>query len=122
MKKSKSAPGLDQTKASTEESHPAFALRLNFRNAPLRNILHYLQDAAQLPIEVEPNVEIDRTIDLWDDNPVDKEGAIRLLNQALGEDGYTAIQKSGMLAIIRSQDAKKHYIPLPTLSCKAVAE
>jgi len=122
MKNSKSIRGLEQTEPLLDDSPLATGLRLNFRNAPLRSVLSYLHEAAHLPIEVEPNVEIDRTIDLWDDKLVDKAEAISLLKRALGEDGYTAVQRSGMLAIIRSQDAKKHYIPLPRLTCSAVAE
>jgi len=122
MNKSKSIPGLGQPEPLLEEAPLGIGLRLNFRNAPLRSVLSYLHEAAQLPIEVEPNVEIDRTINLWDDKLVNKEEAINLLKRALGEDGYTAVRRSGMLAIIRSQDAKKHYIPLPRLTCKAVAE
>ena len=100
---------------------PAPGLHLNFRNAPLHSVLAYLHDAAGLPIEVEPNVEIERTIDLWDDEPVSKEEAIRLLKQALDEEGYAVIDKRGMLSIILRQDAKKHYIPLPKLACSAFA-
>ncbi len=113
---------MGQPEPLLEEAPLGIGLRLNFRNAPLRSVLSYLHEAAQLPIEVEPNVEIDRTINLWDDKLVNKEEAINLLKRALGEDGYTAVRRSGMLAIIRSQDAKKHYIPLPRLTCKAVAE
>jgi len=119
MNNSKSIPSMGQAEPLRDGAPLGIGLRLNFRDAPLRKVLSYLQDAAQLPIEVEPNVEIDRPIDLWEDELVDKEEAIHLLKQALGEDGYTAVQRSGMLAIIRSQDAKKHYIPLPTLACCA---
>ena len=122
MKNSNSIRGLEQTEPLLDDSPLATGLRLNFRNAPLRAVLSYFHDAARLPIEVDPNVEIDRTIDLWDDELVDKEAAINLLNQALGEDGYAAIRRSGMLAIIRRQDVKKHRIPLPTLTCSAVAD
>jgi type II secretory pathway component GspD/PulD (secretin) len=96
-------------------SGPAASLRLNFRNAPLRNVLNYLSDAADLRIEVESNVEVERTIDLWNDKPLNKEDALLLLKQVLNEKGYLAIHKRGVLAIIRGQDAKKHCIPLPSL-------
>ena len=119
MNDSKSSPSLGQPEPFLGDAPLGIGLRLNFRNAPLHTVLTYLHEAAHLPIEVEPDVEIDRPIDLWQDELVDKEEAINLLKQALGEDGYTAVQRSGMLAIIRSQDAKKHYIPLPTLACCA---
>ena len=105
----------DHAESLLHESPPKAGLRLNFHNVPLHAILNYLHETADLPIEVESNVEIERTIDLWDDEPVDKEAAINLLAQALHEEGYTAIHRRGTLAIVRRQDAKKHCIPLPTL-------
>ena len=89
-------------------------LQLKFQNASLQTILNYLHETAELPIKVESNVEIERRIDLWDDEPVNKEQAIRLLIQALNANGYTGIHRRGTLAILRRQDAKKHCIPLPT--------
>jgi type II secretory pathway component GspD/PulD (secretin) len=108
--------------AMTQKSEsPKVCLRLNFRKAPIHSVLNYLHNATALPIEVERNVEIERTIQLWNDEPVNKEEAIKLLKEALNEEGYTAIRKGGMLAIIRRQDAKKHFIPLPRLSCSSFA-
>jgi general secretion pathway protein D len=100
---------------------PAVALSLNFRQAPLRLVLKYIHDAAGLRIEVEPNVEVERLIELRTDEPVTKEEAIRLLDHALDGQGYMALNKHGRLAIIPRQDAKKHYIPLPKLGCRSFA-
>ena len=111
----------DQKEAGPDPSVRATGLRLNFRNASLRSVLIYFHDTAGLPIEVEPNVEIERTIELWNDQPVNKDEAIRLLKRALDGEGYTAINKRGRLAIIPRQDAKKHYIPLPELACSSFA-
>ena len=94
-------------------------LRLNFRNAPLKTVLNYLCEAADLSIEVEPNVEIERTINLWNDELLSKEDSLILLKQALNENGFIAIQKGPMLAIVRNQDAKKHCIQLPTFAYSA---
>jgi hypothetical protein len=94
-------------------------LRLNFRNAPLRTVLNYLCDAADLSIEVEPNVEVECTIDLWNDELLSKEDSLVLLKQALTEEGYVAIHKGSMIAILRDQDAKKYCIPLPTFAYSA---
>ena len=96
-------------------------LRLNFRNAPLQTVVDYLREAADLNIEAESNVEIERRIDLWNDEPVNKEQALSLFKQSLSQKGFAAIRKGRRLAILRSQDAKKHCIPLPTLACSAVA-
>jgi len=103
-----------------KSTESVLGLRLNFRNAPLKTVLNYLRDAADLSIEVEPNVEIERTINLWNDEPLNKEESLVLLRQALNEKGFVAIQKGSMLAIIRNQDAKKQCIPLPTFAYSAV--
>jgi len=110
-----------QNEAVPDESTGTASLRLNFRHAPLRDVLIYLNDAAGLLIEVERNVEIERPISLWHDEPVTREEAIRLLKHALDENGYAAINKRGILSIFSRQDAKRHYIPLPALSCCAFA-
>jgi len=72
---------LGQPEPLLDDAPLGIGLRLNFRNAPLRSVLSYLHEAAHLPIEVEPNVEIDRTIDLLDDKLVDKQKAISLLSE-----------------------------------------
>jgi type II secretory pathway component GspD/PulD (secretin) len=108
--------------AQNLSERPAATLHLNFRNAPLQTVLNYLHDQADLTIEVEPNVEIQRTIELCNPEPVDKQEALKLLRQALAETGYTAVRKGSMLAVVRSHEAKKYNIPLPTLGCAAVAE
>jgi len=104
-----------------DNNRPAAGLCLNFRNVPLRTVLNYLCDAADFTIEVESNVEIERTIDLWNDKPLNKEDSLLLLKQALSQEGYMAIRKGRMVAIMKGQDAKKHCIPLPTL-CYSAAE
>ncbi len=120
MKRVKS-PGLDPKDARADPSVRAAGLHLKFHNAPLRLVLTYIHDAAGLPIEVEPNVEVERPIELWNDQPVTREEAIRLLEQALDRQGYVAINRHGRLAIIPRQDAKKHWIPLPEAVGRAFA-
>ena len=111
--------GLSPKPDFLERSASAAALRLNFRGEPLRSVLSYLRDAANLTIEVESNVEVNDTIDLWNDRPLNKQDALRQLKHALNEKGYVGLHKGALLSIIRKQDAKKHYIPLPELSFAA---
>ena len=120
MNRTQSA-GFEQRESGVDPSVRAAGLHLKFRNAPLRLVLAYIHDAAGLPIEVEPNVEVERPIELWNDQPVNKEEAVRLLEGALKGQGYLAVNKRGRLAIIPHQDAKKHCIPLPKLACKSFA-
>src|SRR2546425_1192485 len=92
--------GFEPKGVGADTSVRATALLLNFRSAPLHSVLKYFHDTAGMPIEVEPNVEVERLIELWNDQPVTKEEAIRLLEQALVRQGFTAINKHGRLAII----------------------
>ena len=113
MNRTKRESEVDPGASLLPEPRPNAGLRLKFHNVPLQTILNYLHETTELPIAVECNVEIERTMDLWDDELVNKEQAIHLLKQALNERGYTAIHRRGTLAILRRQDAKKHCIPLP---------
>ena len=119
MKRMNESYRAGQEEAFSDSRVNAHVLRLNFRDVPLQVVLNYFHETADLRIEVEPNVEIERAIDVWSEEPVNKQEALRLLKQALMKKGYTAIQKAGSLAVIRSQDAKKYYIPLPELACTA---
>src|SRR5712671_3360179 len=119
MKRMKQILDFDPEPGLLDSGPPSPGLRLNFRNVPLKTVLNYLCDAADLSIEVEPNVEVECTIDLWNDELLGKEETLLLLKQALNEEGYITIHKGGMLAIINGQDAKKHCIPLPTFAYSA---
>ena len=101
-----------------DDSSAGTNLCLNFRNAPLEAVLSYLRDAADFKIDTEPNVEIDRRIDLWNNEPVNKEQALSLFKRALSEKGFAAIRRGTRVAVLRSQDAKKHWISLPTVVCE----
>jgi type II secretory pathway component GspD/PulD (secretin) len=113
--------GLGQRQDLGEYPTSATGLRLNFREAPLQTVLNYLGDAADLTVQVDTKVQMERAINLWKDELVDKKDALRLLQQVLIEKGYAAIHKGRNLTIIRSQDAKKYYIPLPTLDSRALS-
>ena len=58
---------------------------------------------------------MERKVDLWHDQPVNRADALLLLKQALIEKGCMLIQRGSLFSIIRSQDAKKNYIPLPVI-------
>jgi hypothetical protein len=102
-----------------EAAAPGRDLCLDFRRAPIQTVLSYIHTAVGLKIAVESNVEIERLIDLCCEKPVSKENALTMLQQALSEKGYTAIHHRGVLAILKSEDAKKRYIPLPAVGYSA---
>lgn len=90
-------------------------LKLDFRGARLDTVLDYFHESAGLIIHVNPDVRVERKVDLWRDQPVGKTEALELLNQALTKDGCTLIQKGSVFSVISSKDVKKHWIPLPVL-------
>jgi hypothetical protein len=57
---------------------PDGGLRLNFRGAPLWQILNYLGAATGFIINAKPNVEIGVAMDAWSDKPLEKEEALNL--------------------------------------------
>ena len=91
---------------------PGGTLRPNFHHAPLELVLNYMRDAGGFVFRIKPNVELQRELDFWNEQPLKKEDALALLKHALDEKGYTAIEDGRMLTIIRSEDACKNYIPI----------
>lgn len=85
-------------------------LRLNFRGAPLDMVLNYLSEAAGFIIILE--TEIRGRLDVWSNQPLDKEEAVELLNKVLNKNGYAAIRDGRTLTIVSRDDAKKRDIPV----------
>jgi type II secretory pathway component GspD/PulD (secretin) len=88
-------------------------VNLNFRNVRLKTVLDHLQESAGLPIAIKGNVQMERTIDLWQDQPVTLAEALALLKQRLMTLGCTLIQKGAAFSIIGIEEAKKTCIALP---------
>jgi hypothetical protein len=105
----------DQESSGLPHCRLATGLRLQFHKASLGSVLNYLREAAGLMIHVSSNVQMERSVDLCRDQPVNTAEALVLLKQVLIETGCALIQKGSLLSIIRSQDLKKHCIPLPEL-------
>lgn len=85
-------------------------LRLNFRNAPLEQILNYLSEAAGFIIVLEARVE--GRVDVWSAQPLDQDEAVVLLNSVLNKNGFAAIRNERTLTIINRDDAKKRNTPV----------
>ncbi|MBX3744882.1 MAG: hypothetical protein KF833_06185 [Verrucomicrobiae bacterium] len=85
-------------------------LRLNFRGVPLELVLDYLSDAAGFIINLETQVE--GRVDVWSNQPLDREEAVTLLNSVLNRNGYAAIRQGRTLTIVRKDEAKTRDIPV----------
>jgi general secretion pathway protein D len=81
-------------------------LRLNFRGAPLEQVLNYMSDAAGFIINVLPNTDVKGRVDVWSNQPLTKEEAVQLLNTILHQNGLAAIRTGRTLSIISRDSAK----------------
>src|SRR5437667_2063887 len=107
------APDGEQTPTTT----PATArpdgekgLRLKFRGVPLEMVLNYLSDAAGFIIVLETKVE--GKVDVWSNQPLNKDEAVDLLNTVLSKNKYAAIRNGRTLTIVSLEEAKKRNIPV----------
>jgi general secretion pathway protein D len=85
-------------------------LRMNFRNAPLDQVLRYMSEAAGFVVVLEARPS--GKVDIMSDSPVTREEAVNLLNQALKKNGYAAIRNGRTLTIVPKDEAKIHDIPV----------
>jgi type II secretory pathway component GspD/PulD (secretin) len=105
------APDLSVLPAARAAAKPG-ELRFNFRGAPLETVLNYMSDAAGFIIVLETPVR--GTVDMWSSQPVTKDEAVQLLNQALNKNGYSASVQGRSLIVSSKDDAKKKNIPIRT--------
>ena len=89
---------------------PAPGIRLNFQAASLGTVLQHLSDSAGLTIITE--APIDGRITMVSRQPLSVDDTITLLNSALKQRGYAAIQTGRVLKILPIAEAKKANIPV----------
>jgi general secretion pathway protein D len=80
------------------------SLRLNFRGAPLRQVLDYLSDAAGFIIDQQ--AEVRGTIDVWSKDSVTKDEAVELLGSVLRHNGYAVVRNGRILTIVPLENIK----------------
>ncbi|MBL9127431.1 MAG: hypothetical protein JNL97_07285 [Verrucomicrobiales bacterium] len=85
-------------------------LRLNFRGVPLEMVLDYLSDAAGFIIILD--TEVKGKVDVWSNQPLDRDEAIELLNTVLAKNGYAALRNGRTLTIINRDDARRRDVPV----------
>jgi len=87
-------------------------LRLNFRGAPLEQVLNYLSEAAGFIIV--PEVDVKGKVDVWSNQPLTKDEAVEVLDAVLNKNGFAALRNGRTLTIVSRDDAKKRDIPVRT--------
>ena len=85
-------------------------LHLNFRNAPLEEVLSYLSDAAGFIIVLDTQVR--GSVSVMSSHSLTKDEAVDLLNSVLNKNGYAAIRDGRTLTIVDKNDAKTRDIPI----------
>ena len=106
------APDTSVRPTATRPASKPAELRFNFRGAPLETVLNYMSDAAGFIIVLETPVR--GTVDMWSSQPVTREEAVQLLNQALNKNGYSASVQGRSLIVSSKDEAKKKNIPIRT--------
>src|SRR4051812_3184043 len=95
-----------ETRAAAPIGDNEKGLRLNFRGVPLDQVLNYMSDAAGFIINIAPNTEVKGKVDVWSNQPLDKEEAVQLLNTVLSQNGLAAVRTGRTLTIINRSTAK----------------
>lgn len=79
-------------------------LRINFRGAPLNQVLDYLSDAAGFIIN--KTTDVHGTVEVWSKQPVTKDEAVELLSSVLKKNGYAVVRNGRILTILAMDTAK----------------
>src|SRR5436190_1611080 len=98
--------------ARTSGSETNKGLRLNFRGVPVRMVLDCLADATDFIINIVPGTDVSGKVEVWSNQPLDKEEAFKLLNKVLNQNSLAAIREGRTLTIVSRLEAKKERIPV----------
>ncbi|MGD1085686.1 MAG: secretin N-terminal domain-containing protein, partial [Verrucomicrobiota bacterium] len=82
-------------------------LTLNLRGVSVEAVLKYLGECAGFTILREANTQVEGTVDMVSETPLDKPRIVSLLNKVLARSGLTALQDGRTLAILTIQDAER---------------
>jgi len=85
-------------------------LQMNFRNAPLEQVLEYLSEAAGFVIVLDAPVK--GTVNVISAKPMTQDEAVDLLNSVLNKNGLAAIRDGRTLTIVDRATAKTRDIPV----------
>ncbi|HEY5041338.1 MAG TPA: von Willebrand factor type A domain-containing protein [Verrucomicrobiae bacterium] len=86
-------------------------ITLNFQNAPLSAVLNYVSEEAGFIVVQDTPVH--GNVSITSKHPVTKAEAVDLLNSALNQNGYAAIQDGRTLTIVNKNEAKTSDISIP---------
>lgn len=106
-------PPVDEVEA-TQTQQPLSGnpdeIRLNFKNAPLGQVLAHLSEAAGFIIVLE--TEVKGLVSVLSAQPINRNEAVDLINSVLNKNGYAAIRDGRTLTIVERTTAKSRNIPV----------
>ncbi len=112
-------PAADQAEAAKADPNSNAAspaddkfLHMNFREAPLEQVLTYLSQAAGFIINIKPGTSIRGQVSVMSGEPLSKEEAVNLLNTVLKENKLAAVENGRTLNIMPYDEAKIAGIPV----------
>ena len=88
----------------------AAGIQMNFRNAPLEQVLEYLSEAAGFIIVLDAPIK--GTVNVISGKPMSQDEAVDFLSSALNKNGLAAIRDGRTLTIIDRTAAKTRDIPV----------
>ena len=114
------APAITRTETTTSPSPvpreqnsaagSAAGIQMNFRNAPLEQVLEYLSEAAGFIIVLDAPIK--GTVNVISAKPMSQDEAVDFLSSALNKNGLAAIRDGRTLTIIDRTAAKTRDIPV----------
>ena len=91
-------------------------MRLNFRGVPLEQVLNYFGEVTGYII-VPKVSDIRGRVDVWSEDPLTKDEAVSVLNNALSRNGYAAFLSGRSLNIVNKDEMSRQPLPVnPTKS------
>ena len=104
------APASPEAAVQTPATGGGPGIQMNFRNAPLEQVLEHLSEAAGFIIVLEAPVK--GTVNVISAKPLSQDEAVDFLNTVLNKNGLAAIRDGRTLTIVDRTTAKSRNIPV----------
>jgi general secretion pathway protein D len=98
------------TATATPAATGGAGIQMNFRNAPLEQVLEYLSEAAGFVIVLDAPIK--GTVNVISAQPMTRDEAVDFLNSVLNKNGLAAIRDGRTLTIVDRAVAKTRDIPV----------
>jgi len=104
------APAPPETSPTRPAAGVGPGIQMNFRNAPLEQVLEHLSEAAGFVIVLEAPVK--GTVNVISAKPMSQDEAVDFLNTVLNRNGLAALRDGRTLTIVDRTTAKSRNIPV----------